>query len=105
MIHRGDQYYIPIDIFIGESSVTPQNTNAVHVKIGNLTKSYPNGSLIYNSESECWEYPISQEETYSMKCSVKYQCKIVRGDDILLSDLYDTTIDESIFRIEEIEEE
>lgn len=71
----GDAYAIPFLIRYGGTVVTPQNVSSVRIAVGNLTASYPNGTLSFSGE--CWMFHIAQAQSYKLPCgNTKYQVQI-----------------------------
>lgn len=71
----GDAYAIPFLIRYGVTVVTPQNVSSVRIAVGNLTASYPNGTLSFSGE--CWMFQIAQAQSYKLPCgNTKYQVQI-----------------------------
>ena len=71
----GDAYAIPFLIRYGGTVVTPQNVSSVRIAVGNLTASYPNGTLSFSGE--CWMFHIAQAQSYKLPFgNTKYQVQI-----------------------------
>lgn len=103
-IHNGDQYAIPVTVTFGDDNtkITTDNVDEITIKIGKVPKSYPNGELLFDSEQEEWLYPITKDESDSLKSSsVNFQVRIKIGDNIIHSDVKFINAMYSIIKITE----
>lgn len=78
-IRPGDQYPICFTIPLGKYCVTDTLLNPdgdVCISIGNLTKSFQEGTLNYNTQAHTFEFPISSMESNSMPKGYKQECLI-----------------------------
>ena len=117
-IHKGDQYDVPVKVTYGKNHtiVTPDNVDEMTIKIGSVSKSFPDGDLTFDSETKSfpdgdltfdsengrWLYPITAEETDLLNAGdVSFQVRIRIADDIIHSDIKYINISGSIIKITE----
>ena len=67
VIHQGDQYLIPIQVFSGEEEMTPDTLDDLTVKIAGVVKSYSANEMEYDAVLGCWLYPLDSYQSRSIK--------------------------------------
>ena len=79
---QGDSYALGIEILDGKgNAVTNADIQDMEITVGNLSKKYSGGDLIYDEDSGKWGFPLTQEETFQMKpMRVKVQARILWPD-------------------------
>ena len=65
-LKQGDAYGIPVAITLDGVPLDIEEVDTVEVCIGTLRKVYP-GEVTYDDESGKFSFPVTQEETFSMK--------------------------------------
>lgn len=85
-IYQGDQYSIPFMINRGGEKVSPEMITDVVIAIGDIVRSYKDGTLSYLDGK--WLFPIYKTETLKMPDEVHYQIQLHIGDDIVHSKVY-----------------
>lgn len=96
-IHKGEQYNIPFEISVGEEMVTPSSADGVRIQIEGKLYEYPNGGLEYDSESNAWLYPLTQEQSSTIFTGQrKAQVAVRFGNDIVMSDIISVDVKDSI---------
>lgn len=85
VIQKGDQYPLPFSIKQGNQVVTPENSDDVRIKVGGYLKSYSNGELVYNPDSECWEFPLTEVMSRSLHGIVMTQIGVKIGQNFVYS--------------------
>lgn len=73
IIHRGDQYFIPVYIIRNSEPVTPENSVDVRVKIGNYMQTFSGETLSYDTENRIWLFYLSEEMSRSMNGEELFQ--------------------------------
>lgn len=66
MIVKGDQLPLSITIRNEGEIVTSSGIKGVKIKINNLTFTTDENSVYYDSITEKWELPLTQEDVYSL---------------------------------------
>lgn len=76
---QGDSYSIAIIIEdYNGNPVTTEGVQDLEVTIGNITKKYSTGEITYSTESQFWQFPITQQETFDLLPSkVKAQLRLL----------------------------
>ena len=98
-IHKGEQYAVPFEIKVGEDVVTPASVDGVRIQIGDRMCEHPNGELQYDSESETWLYPLTEDQSVGMFAGDQSAQVAVRyGDEIVMSDVLKITVKDSIIK-------
>ena len=98
-IQQGDQYVIPFKIKNAKGPVTPEKVDDVRIKVGNITKSLVGETLTYNETTGCWDFPLTQAQTRSIKSGlVSYQVGVKVGEEIVYSRVGDLQINDSIIQ-------
>lgn len=95
-IQKGDQYAIPLTLTFNGTDVTPSNADDVRVQIGDILKSYDEGTLTYDSTSEVWLFTLSESETRSMPNTVCFQCGVKQGHSLYYSPVKTISLNESV---------
>lgn len=102
-IHEGDQLYIEFKINNGDSKDSPSidisTASAVEFAIDNVFKLWkPDGSgeVKYDETKKTFMFPVTQEESFTMKRQSQYQVRIkftngdVQASNIGIMDVKDT---------------
>jgi hypothetical protein len=98
-IQQGDQYIIPFKVKNDKSVVTPEKVDDVRIKVGGITKSLVDETLVYDPETECWEFPLTQEQTRAIKSGmVSYQVGVKVGGEIVYSRVGNLQVNDSIIQ-------
>lgn len=99
-IQQGDQYYLPVVITQGGTTITPDNVDDVKIKFGSLVLQYSEGDIeydLYDSTNKGWLFPLTQELTLALENpSVPMQVQIRQGTNVFGSDVETVPIDFSI---------
>lgn len=86
VIYQGDQYNIPFLIRHNGEVVTPDKVSDVVIGLGELVRSYRDGTLSYFDGK--FMFPIHKKETLIMQENISYQVQLVIGEDIIHSREY-----------------
>lgn len=98
-IIQGEQYAVEFVLTNGEVDITPDNSDDVKIKIGNIEKAYSDGSLSYDSVAECWLFPITQEQTLEWSSlSVPVQAQYKTGSVVISTEKQTIKVSPSIIR-------
>lgn len=100
-MQQGDQYSIRITIRKEETALAPEDVEGVKVKIGNIEHRYPDGSLTYDTTTEAWLFPVTQEQTLSLLGTQPAQVQVNLGGtppQIIGSSVQSATINGSVIR-------
>lgn len=98
-IIQGEQYAVEFVLTNGDESITPSNADDVKIKMGSIEKSYTEGSLTYDTESECWLFPVTQEQTLAFSnASVPVQAQYKKGSMVISTEKQNIRVDPSIIR-------
>jgi len=98
-IQQGDQYIIPFKIKNAKGPVTPDKVDDIRIKVGDITKSLSGETLSYNTETESWDFPLTQAQTRAIKSGmVSYQVGVKVGEEIVYSRVGDIQINDSIIQ-------
>lgn len=81
ILHQGDQLVLRIPITFNCKPVTPDNIEGVKIRIGDIQHKYPNGELMFDSESKKWLFPLTQEQTLNMQGQVDRMVQLNFGGD------------------------
>lgn len=96
---QGDEYYIPVIIWMGETTITPENATGVKVGIGKFEREWPDGGLTFQEESGAWLFPLTQEASLKMpEGKVDFQVKARFGTQIVHSQVTQVDVHETIFK-------
>lgn len=81
IIHRGDQYAIPVTITLNGEPVTPDDVTDVRVKIGTNMQSYANsGGLTYDTDNDVWLFHLTETMSFAMDSETYFQAGVKVGD-------------------------
>ena len=97
---QGDKYSLPIEIKTKKNGtvITDEAVTKVRIKLGIVEDSYPDGGILFDSETRKWLLPLTQEQTLAMD-NVRFQVRIVfPNGDIFNSVPQVLTIKEAIIR-------
>lgn len=80
---QGNQFYLCVQILDKDNNVLDiNNISKVRFLFNDLVKEYPSEDVVYdNSNFKIW---LTQEETFSMKDSVKLEIRVKFTDDTIL---------------------
>lgn len=96
-IHRGEQFVIFFDVFVGDRRATDETVDGIRIKLGNRMLEWPNGDLAYDSENMAWRYPLTEEQSSAMYSGQKMaQVAVMIGDAILMTDVIGVVVKNSI---------
>ena len=98
-VHQGDQYLIPFAITVDGEAVTPDNVDGVRIQVDKTLHQWPEGELEYDSETEAWMFPLTEQESLVMlagKCPA--EVAVLRGQDIRKGDTFELNVKRSIIR-------
>ena len=96
-IVQGDQYIIPIKIIKGSSPLTPADVSDVRIQVGNLLKTYSKNEITFNTDTNEWQYSLSQEQTFDFEGEfVKVQVGVKVENDIVYSIAKSININDNI---------
>lgn len=75
---QGDAYTMPIEILKADDiPLTEDEVLDVEIVIGTLCKTYSSGEVTFDGVSKCWQFPLTQEETFSfIPSKVKCQARV-----------------------------
>ena len=75
---QGDSYSLSIEVLKEDGSiVTNAEVADMEIIIGSLRKTYLDGEVTYDSTSQTWRFPLSQEETFRyLPSRVKGQVRV-----------------------------
>lgn len=79
---QGDSRSLVIEILNSDKKpVTPDAVTDVEIVVGSLKKRYKNEEVSFDTDSNKWLFPLTQEETFKMPAShVKAQVRVVWAD-------------------------
>lgn len=95
-IHQGDQYYLPIEITRGQTPITPDMVDDVRIKLGGVLKYYSTGEIIFDTETNKYKYPLTEEETKNLLGQSSIQIGLKIGNDIINSNTENIRVAHSI---------
>lgn len=102
-MHQGDQYSIVITINSGDEPLTPEDVEGIRIKIGEMERRYPEGTLTYNDQEGAWLFPVTQAETLRMTGMQRAQVQVNFGGtppQIIGSAVVQVDMDGSVIRKE-----
>ena len=80
-LQQGDQFAIPLPIYIGDALATPDNVDGVRIQINTVLKEYP-GDITYDSDLGAWQFPLTEAMTRAWSVgSVPAQVGVKIGND------------------------
>lgn len=98
-IQKGEQYAIPFEVTVGNDAVTPETVDGIRIQLGDRMCEYPSGELEYDSENSAWLYPLTEEQSTTMLAGkVNAQVAVKYGDDIVMSDVLNASVQSSIIK-------
>jgi hypothetical protein len=101
VLHQGDQLVLNIPITFNCKPVTPDNIVGVKIRIADIQHEYPDGELMFDSETQKWLFPLTQEQTLKMQGQVDRVVQLNFGGDpatILSSDVETDRISKNIIK-------
>ena len=78
-LHQGDQLALRIRVAYGNTVVTPENSEGIKIQIANIMHKYPGGDLSFDSETNRWLFPVTQEQSLLMYNYVDTQVQVNFG--------------------------
>ena len=75
-IMQGDGYSIPVSIKNGTSALADTDVLDVEISIGRISKCFSYDEIHYDSSSETWYMPVTQEETLSLCGPMPMQVRV-----------------------------
>lgn len=76
-IMQGDEYNVSLVLKDQDGeTITSTGIADVEVVIGNLTKSFADGSVTYDAEAGAWIFHLTQQETYAFRDSLAFQVRV-----------------------------
>lgn len=100
-IVQGDSFQLPIKIKYQGNYVTPTTVDDVRIQIGYSLKSYSDNQLSFNTSTNEWIYPLTQQESLAFgRILEPIQVGIKIGDMVLYSPHENIAIDDNIIRKE-----
>ena len=97
-IHQGDQYAIPVKIKLGKTVVTPENCSDVRVKINDKLLEYSSGGLRYSESEQVWQFPLTEDISFSYGNSVMIQIGVKLDEEFLYSSVQRIEVGTSIIK-------
>ena len=98
MIYQGDQYALPVQIVLGEEPLTPQDCDDLKIQLGHLCRTYSMGELRYDQDLSCWLFPLTKEQTHSLRVGrQQLQVMVQRGQDQYISKTQTLFVGASLF--------
>lgn len=96
IIHKGEQFSLPFFITKDDDVISDNNVDGVRIKIADTLCEWPNGDLIYDSESQNWLFPLSEDQTLKWSSGMQMaQVAIKIGDNFIKTDNFKINIKES----------
>lgn len=97
-IVKGESYIVSFVLKANGSPVTSNDVDAVRISLGNQVAYYPDGTLDYNAESQTWEFPMSQKNTYSIiGQTVEYQAQVKINGEVFSHKKREIKVEETMF--------
>ena len=97
-IHQSEQYNLPVNVHVGDTVITPEDCTNVIVQLGEYTKDYLSGTLLWDDEAKLYLFPLTSDMTDGITKTVSwmFQIGIEIGEDYVLSDVQTVLIRKSI---------
>lgn len=96
-IMQGDAYPIPVYVKIDGSVATPENIDALRVRIGNMTDEYPNGTI--TEQRGVWLFPMTQAQSYGLMAGeVPVQAQVMRNGCVIGTAVTTVNVGKSILK-------
>ena len=103
IIIQGAQYYMPIQLFVGNTEITDANCDDLKIKLNRTELKASTGDLVYGSYSllgatySGWLFPLTQAITLAMKAGkIPCQAQIQIGDAIIPTPITYIEVDATI---------
>lgn len=99
-IIQGEQYAVQI-VLTDENNtkITPDNSDDVKVRIGCIELTSSGGGLSYDTDAECWLFPLTQEQTLRLKgARVQVQAQYKSGNTVISTPMASVDVGVSIIR-------
>lgn len=97
IVHKGEQFSMPFDVKIENQKVTPSNIDGLRIQVGNRLCHWPDGELEYDTESETWLYPLTENQSIDLQAGQrKAEVAVKIGDTILKTGVICITVQDSI---------
>lgn len=101
IIQQGDEYALPFKIKKDDNVITPSDITDLRIQIADNLKSYLNNEITYNTETQEWNYPLTQEETVVLDgATVPLQIGIKQSGNIYYSQTISAVVGKSIIKEE-----
>lgn len=99
VIHKGEQFIVPVEVKIDDTSVAPEDIDGLRIQIGDRLCEWPDGELEYDSDNAVWNYPLTEEQSMTMYAGQrKAQISVKIGDAILNTDVFNIDVKDSIIK-------
>ena len=99
VIYKGEQFFIPFDVKIGNDLVTPENVDGVRIKVGDRLCQWPDGELEYDSTESAWMYWLTEAQSLELMAGSRLaQVAVKIGDNILKTDTLGITVKDTIIK-------
>ena len=97
-IQQNEQYNLPINVHVGDTVITPEDCTNVIVQLGEYTKDYLSGTLLWDDEAKLYLFPLTSDMTDGITKTVSwmFQVGIEIGEDYVLSDVQTILVRKSI---------
>ena len=98
---QGDKYALEVKVTNDGTLITNENCTGIRIRLGDVEQTYPDGGITYSTESECWQFPLTQEQTYAMSRE-EFQIRVILPNgDIINSDVQRVFVGDSIIKVVE----
>lgn len=99
IVHKGEQFYVPVEVAVNGQNVSPEDVDGVRIQIGDRLCEWPDGELEYDGEENVWLYNLKESQTMVMHAGrQKAQIAVMIGDAILETDVFGIDVRESIIK-------
>ena len=99
VIYKGEQFFIPFDVKIGNDPVTPEDVDGVRIKVGDRLCQWPDGELEYNSEEGAWMYWLTEAQSLELLAGPRSaQVAVKLGDNIFKTDILPVSVKDTIIK-------
>lgn len=101
-IRAGDSYILPIQLKQSDNYVTPSVVDDVRIQIGNVLRSYSDGTLTFNGADNTWLYLLTQEQTANPQFGIlQGQVRLIKDGGIYNSRNFTFVVENSIIKYRE----
>lgn len=78
---QGNTYKLPVQLEdINGNVINSDLVQEIVVTLGNLEKQYTKGDFYFDEEKGCWVIPLTEQETFKLNRSVKWQLRVLFKD-------------------------